>query len=113
MLALGQLGTYQDPQVLQCGAGSQLGGHQHVLGVAWNCSSPGAGLAILLVQLHEILVSSSLQTAEIPLDGSKVPWGIRRSPQLCVICKFTEGVLYPLIQIVDVCSSTFVLFYQT
>lgn len=42
-----------------------------------------------------------LPPVEVSLDGSLALWWISHSPQFCVICLFTESVLYHIIQIIN------------
>lgn len=62
-----QLDIYQDLQVLFYQGAFQLHGLQHVL-VPYQVQSS----AILLVELHEILVSPFLKSVKVPLSGFRV-----------------------------------------
>lgn len=94
------LGVHQNPQVLFCQAAFQLGGFSR-----WHVLVPGVvhyqvqNFALLLVELHKVIVSPALQPIKVPLDGSMALWWVRCSPYVCVICGFTEGTFYPIIQI--------------
>lgn len=71
MLINVQHGVRQDPQVLFCKAAFQLGGPQLVPGVV---PSQVQGLALHLVELHEVHISPFLQLVEVPLGSSRTLW---------------------------------------
>lgn len=52
----------------------------------------------LLTKLHEIFVSPSLQPVEVWMAAQ--PFG-ESHPPVYVICEFTDGALYPTIQIIN------------
>lgn len=57
-------------------------------------------LALLLVELQEVLVSPFLQTAKVTLDESMTLWSVISSFQFCVFCRFAVGTL-PIVQIIN------------
>lgn len=57
--------------------------------------------ALLLVDRHEVPVSSFLQPVGVPLDGSKIFWCIGHSSQFGVIIKLAEAALCAIIQIIN------------
>lgn len=58
--------------------------------------------AFAFVEIREIAVSPLLQPAKIFLNGSTSIWCISCFSQFCVIYKFSEGVLSPVIQVINV-----------
>ncbi|KAK4822061.1 hypothetical protein QYF61_008870 [Mycteria americana] len=58
-------------------------------------------LALSLVKFHTIGPSPLIQPVQIPLQSLPTLQQINTPAQLGVVCKFTEGALDPLIQIID------------
>ena len=54
-----------------------------------------------LVELLEVPVNPFVQPAEVPLDGSTTLWCISHFSQFCIISELAEGMLCPIIQIVN------------
>ncbi|KAK4831590.1 hypothetical protein QYF61_018350 [Mycteria americana] len=82
------------PQILFYQAAFQLGGPQCLL-VPGVIPSQVSDLALLLIELHEVLASPFLQPVKVPLDASTTLWCISHSSQFCVISKLAEGTLCP------------------
>ncbi|PKU39790.1 hypothetical protein llap_9902 [Limosa lapponica baueri] len=57
--------------------------------------------ALGLVEPHPIGLSPSIQPVQIPLQSPPTLQQVDTPTQLGVICKFTEGALHPLVQIID------------
>ena len=89
-----QLGVHQ---VLFCKAAFHLGGPQHIL-VCEVVLPQVQDFTLPLVEFHEVLVSLFLQPVKVPLDGTTTLRCISHSFQFCVIYKFAEGTLCPIIQ---------------
>jgi len=81
-------------------AAFQLGEPQHIL-------VPGADppqvqdFALPLAELHEVPVSSFLQTAEVPLDGSTTLWSVSHFSQFCNISKIAEDAFCSMIATIN------------
>lgn len=69
-----------------------------VLTGAWGYSSSKAGL---FTPLYEIFLYSVLQPVQLSLNGSILVWYINHSSQFRTICKFAEGTLCPIIQVIN------------
>ena len=80
MLSHLQLGVHQDPQVLSCQAAFQLGGPQHIF-LHRVVLAEVQDFALLLVEPHEVPVSSVRQPVEVPVDGSTALWCVSHSFQ--------------------------------
>jgi len=65
--------------------------------VATKVQDPALGL----VEPHTIDLGPSIQPVQIPLQSLPTLEQINTPTQLGVICRFTEGALNPLIQIID------------
>ncbi|PKU46076.1 hypothetical protein llap_3645 [Limosa lapponica baueri] len=94
-----QPGAHQGLRVIFCQAAFQLRGHEHVLvpGIV----SPQVQDFTLLVELHEVPVSPSLQPVESPLDGNVTLWHGSDSSWFCVIGKLAEDTLCPIVQVTN------------
>ncbi|KAK4818449.1 hypothetical protein QYF61_013136 [Mycteria americana] len=105
---LGHLGTLlahiqppvnQHPQVLFCQAAFQplfpkpVALHGVVV-------TQEQGPALGLVEPHTIGLSPSIQPAQVPLQSLPTLQQINTPTQLGIVCKLTEGVLNPLVQII-------------
>ena len=55
---------------------------------------------IFFIDLHEFPACSFHQPVEVPLNSSKTIWSINYS-QFCIICKLAEGLLCPMIQVLN------------
>ncbi|KAK4814832.1 hypothetical protein QYF61_027805 [Mycteria americana] len=106
---LGRLGTLlahiqaavnQHPQVLLCWAAFQPLFPKPVAlhGVA---VAQVQDLALGLVEPHTVGLGPSIQPVQVPLQSLPTLKQINTPAQLGVACKFTEGALNPLIQIID------------
>ncbi|KAK4832009.1 hypothetical protein QYF61_020447 [Mycteria americana] len=100
LLAHIQLAVSQHPQVLFCWAAFQplfpkpVALHGVVVTQAQD-------LALGLVKPHTIDLGPSIQPVQVPLQSLPTLKQINTPTQLGVICKLTESVLDPLIQIID------------
>jgi len=54
-----------------------------------------------IVDLHQVSLCPTLQPVQISLDDNAAFWHVRRSPQIHVISKLSEGTIYPFIQVID------------
>ncbi|GAB0204449.1 hypothetical protein GRJ2_002910500 [Grus japonensis] len=100
LLAHIQLAVSQHPQVLFCQAAFQplfpkpVALHGVVV-------TQVQDLALSLVESHTIGLGPLIQPVQIPLQSLPALKQINAPAQLGVVCKFTEGALDPLIQIID------------
>ena len=58
-------------------------------------------LALGLVEPHTVGLSPSVQPTQIPLQSPPTLKHINAHTEFGVVCKFCEGALNPLIQIID------------
>ena len=70
------------------------------------CRDPGAGLALGLVEPHEVHMGPFLDLVQVPLNGIPSLRCVNRTTQLGVICKFAEGALDPTMSLMKILNST-------
>lgn len=56
---------------------------------------------LLLIELHDVLVSLLLQPVKVPLEGSLTVWHIRHSSHIFIISRLADGALCHNIQTVN------------
>jgi len=69
------------------------------------CRDPSAGLALPLVEPHEVHTGPALQLVQVPLDGTPSFWCVCTT-QLGVICKLAEGALNLVMSLMKILNST-------
>lgn len=91
LLAPGQLGVYPEPQVFPFQAVFWPVSPQHLLVHGLACSQVHS-LVFLLVRALGVTLGCILQSTELP-EGNHLTY--QHSSQFCIICKLTEGGLFP------------------
>jgi len=56
---------------------------------------------ILFFELHKGPVSPFFQTVSVPLDGSKPFWSVSHCSLLCIISKYVECALGPIVLVIN------------
>ncbi|KAK4826516.1 hypothetical protein QYF61_010013 [Mycteria americana] len=100
LLAHIQLAVYQYPQVLLCWAAFQPRFPKPVA-LHGAVVTQVQDLALGLVESHTIGLGPSIQPVQVPLQSLPPLKQINTPAQLGVVCKLAEGVLNPLVQIID------------
>jgi len=100
LLAYGECGVHQHPQVIFCQIAVQMGDRQRIF-VHGLVLPQVQDFTLPLVKLHEPPVDPFLQPVEVPLNGCMTFWLISHSFPFCVISTIAEGTISPVLLMIN------------